>query len=401
MKKTLIYALLSLITILCCYQMTSAQPIGTPQRTIIIMMDGFGEDYYRGSDMPNLNQMEKSGIYKVVPSLMPAVTNVNNIAIATGKLPRKNGITGNVYLNSKTEKEEYIEDPKLILTLTIFERAKKAGIKSALFSSKKKTIDLMGRSANITLCPECAGAADSEWAKQFGPPPNVYSKEISYWLFKSAIFTIKNNPEIGLIYIHTTDYPMHMWAPGSTDAKDFLHHVDEYIGELRKAAPDAAILLTADHGMNHKDLCWDLEKVCQNRKTPIKIAISPEKDRYFKHHRNMGGAAYVYLKNKNDLQKVRTTILSLNGVEAVLTKAEAARKFNLMPERIGDLMVLGDRNTVFGNLKNSESENLDAHYRSHGSFYEAHVPLFIYNARNAPGRSYFSYNYLLAAWMYR
>lgn len=365
------------------------------------MIDGFGEDYYRNSDMPNLNQMEKTGIYKVVPSLMPAVTNVNNIAIATGELPVKNGITGNVYYNSKTEKEEYIEDPKLILSPTIFERAKKAGIKSALFSCKKKTIDLMGASADIKLCPECDGAANSKWATQFGTPPDVYSKEISYWIFKSAIFTIKNNPELGLIYIHTTDYPMHTWTPESEDSKDFLHHIDEYIGELRKAAPDAAILITADHGLNHKSLCWDLEKACLNRSVPIKIAISPEKDRYFKHHRGMGGASYIYLKNGEDLKKVRKIILSLNGIETVLTKAEAAKKYGLMPERIGDLMILGDKNTVFGTLENNESEKLDEQYRSHGSLYEAHVPLFIYNAKNAPKPAYFKYNYLLATWMYR
>jgi phosphonoacetate hydrolase len=400
MKKTLVNTPLLLLIIFCLHQTANAQS-KAPQKTIIIMMDGFGEDYYRNSDMPNLNQIEKAGIYKVVPSLMPAVTNVNNIAIATGDLPQKNGITGNVFLNPASGKEEYIEDPKLILTPTIFERAKKAGIKSALFSCKKKTVDLMGGVADISLCPECDGAGNTEWAKQFGAPPDVYSKEISYWIFKSALYTIKNNPELGLIYIHTTDYPMHMWPPESADAKDFLHHVDEYIGELRKLVPDAAILITADHGLNHKDLCWDLDKACLNRKTPIKIAVSPEKDKYVKHHRGMGGAAYVYLNDKKDLEKVRKTILSLKGIDAVITKAEAVKKYGLMPERIGDLMVLGDKTTVFGNLESAESEKLDEHYRSHGSAYEAHVPLFVYNARNAPGAAYFKSNYLLASWLYR
>lgn len=401
MKKNLIYTCLCQAIILCCHPMANAQTAKKPQKTIIIMIDGFGEDYYKNSDMPNLNRIEKEGIYKVVPSLMPAVTNVNNIAIATGESPQKNGITGNIYLNPETEKEEYIEDPKLILTPTIFERAKDAGIKTALFSCKKKTIDLMGASADIKLCPECDGAANSEWARQFGSPPQVYSKEVSYWIFKSAIFTIKNNPELGLIYIHTTDYPMHTWPPESQDSKDFLHHIDQYIGELQIVAPDAAILITADHGLNRKDLCWDLEKACMNRNAPIKIAISPEKDRYFKHHRGMGGASYVYLKNREDLEKVRKTILTLNGIEAVLTREEAVKKFGLMPQRIGDLMVLGNKVTVFGALENKESEKLDEHYRSHGSLYEANVPLFVYNARKSPGADYFKFNYLLAAWMYR
>jgi len=373
----------------------------TPQRTIVIMIDGFGEDYYRASDMPNLNKMEKEGIFKVVPSIMPAVTNVNNVAIATGELPNKHGITGNVWMNPATGQEEFIEDPDMITVPTIFDRAKKLGIKSALFSVKKKTIDIMSISTNASLCPECDGAEESVWAKQFGAPPAVYTKDVSYWIMESALYTLKNNPEYGLVYIHTTDYPMHTWAPEEKDSKEFLHKLDEYIGKIRATAPDAAILITADHGLNHKDLCWDLEKACAKRKTPIRISISPEKDRYFKHHRGMGGSAYVYLKDIKDLERVKKTLLSLNGVEAVLTKAEAIEKYSLMPERVGDLMVLGNKTTVFGQLSEAENETLALNYRSHGSLYECIVPLFVFNAKQAPKPEYFDRNYKVAAWLYR
>ncbi|MDV6169124.1 alkaline phosphatase family protein [Flavobacterium sp. DG1-102-2] len=380
---------------------TSAQNAAKPQRTIVIMIDGFGEPYYRNSDMPNLNRMEKEGIFAVVPSIMPAVTMVNNVAIATGELPNKQGITGNVWYNPKTKEEEFIEDPDLIMVPTIFDKAKDRGIKSALFSVKKKTVDMMSKNTVVSLCPECDGAEESEWAKLFGPPPGVYSKEVTYWLMESALHTIKNNPDLGLIYIHTTDYPMHTWAPEDKDSKEFLHKLDEYIGKLHETAPDAAILITADHGLNHKDYCWDLEKACAKRKAPIKISISPEKDRYFKHHRGMGGSAYVYLKKPKDLEKVKKTLLSLKGVEAVLTKEEAVNKYDLLPERVGDLMVLGDKVTVFGQLADTEFEKLPAAYRSHGSTYECIVPVFVYNAKGAPKAYFFDHNYKVAAWLYR
>lgn len=378
-----------------------AQNPAEPQRTIVVMIDGFGEDYYRNSDMPNLNKMEKDGIFKIVPSIMPAVTNVNNVAIATGELPNKHGITGNVWYNPKTKEEEFIEDPDLITAPTIFDRAKTLGIRSALFSVKKKTVDIMAINTNVSLCPECDGAEESEWAKKFGPPPGVYTKEVSYWIMESALYTMNNNPDLGLIYIHTTDYPMHTWAPEDPNSKEFLHKIDEYIGKLHDAAPDAAILVTADHGLNHKDFCWDLEKACAKRKTPIRIAISPEKDRYFKHHRGMGGSAYIYLKKAKDLEKVKKTLLSLDGVEAVLTKQEAIEKYGLLPDRVGDLMVLGNKLTVFGQLADVESEKLPANYRSHGSTYECIVPLFVYNAKQTPEASFFNHNYKIAAWLYR
>src|SRR6201996_1219732 len=104
-----------------------AQKVFAHQRVIIIMMDGFGEKYYRASAMPFLNQMEKQGIYKIVPSLMPAVTNVNNMAIATGNAPDQNGITGNDFFNPASQKEEYIEDPSLLLVPSLFEKAHEHG----------------------------------------------------------------------------------------------------------------------------------------------------------------------------------------------------------------------------------------------------------------------------------
>lgn len=119
---------------------------------------------------------------------------------------------------------------------------------------------------------------------------------------------------------------MHMWAPEEKDSKDFLHRIDSLIGELLDEAPDAAILLTADHGMNHKNRGVDLAQVCKNRNTPIKIAISPEKDKYIKHDKGLGGAAYIYLNDNSDKEAVKKTLLATKGVEAVLTREEAAKK---------------------------------------------------------------------------
>ena len=94
------------------------------------------------------------------------------------------------------------------------------------------------------------------------------------------------------------------------------------------------------------------------------------------------------------------TIEKLKGVETILTKSEAVIRYHLMPNRIGDLIVLGDRNTVFGDL-DTESENLPDSYRSHGSVYEAEVPIFLFHANNAPSEKYFTHNYKVASWLYR
>ena len=361
------------------------------------MMDGFGEEYYRNSEMPTLNGMEKKGLYKVVPSLMPSVTNVNNASIITGELAEKNGITGNVFLDPETGREEYTENPKQLLLPTIFERAREMGVKSILFSCKTKTIQLLSKGASQTMCWE---TASPEWTDRLGKRPDIYSREVNYWIMEAALYSIKHDPDLGLVYIHTTDYPMHAWAAESPESKEHLHRIDAYLARLIQAAPDAAILITADHTVKHKTMCWDFEKACASRGVSIKAAISPEKDRYYKHHLGMGGSAYIYLNNLGDSSSVKQIILGLKGVEEVISKAEAAKRYHLMPERIGDLMVLADSVTVFGHLENAESEELPATYRSHGSSYEARVPLFIYNAHNVPPEGYFTDNYKLASWLY-
>jgi phosphonoacetate hydrolase len=367
------------------------------QRTVVLMIDGLGMDYWQMGPMPVLHGWARSGIFKPVGDVMPSVTNANNTSICCGCYPAEHGITGNSYLDSRTGTEEYMESAGLVLAPTLFERAKKQGVRSALLSSKRKTTTLLNRGADIVMTAE---APQREWTEKLGPAPDIYSPEINLWLLKAAIHILKTRREIGCLYVHTTDYPMHMWAPAAPESKDHLSRLDALIGEAAAAAPDAAFLLTADHGLNSKTGCWDLERACLARGVPIRMAISAERDKYVKHHRGFGGTSWVYLKAPGDERRVRDELSKLPGVELVLSRSEAAAKFRLMPSRIGDLVVTGDRDTVFGGL-NLEFERLARDYRSHGSQYETQVPLLLHNAEAAPKPSYFEANAALARWLYR
>ena len=94
------------------------------------------------------------------------------------------------------------------------------------------------------------------------------------------------------------------------------------------------------------------------------------------------------------------TIEGLKGVELVLPRSEAAQRYHLMASRIGDLIVLGDRDTVFGEL-DAPSESLPPEYRAHGSLHEMDVPIVIYNAREKLSGDDFQHNRDLARWLYR
>jgi phosphonoacetate hydrolase len=175
--------------------------------------------------------------------------------------------------------------------------------------------------------------------------------------------------------------------------------LDGLLAELAATAPDAAILLTADHGMNFKTRCWDLEKALQERGAPVRIAISAERDKYLAHHQGMGGTAWVHLRTPADEARVGSLLGQLDGVERVLTRARAAKEFKLMASRLGDLVVVGDRDTVFGTLETG-MEVLPKEFRTHGSLHELDVPVIVHNARAAPPSDYFKHNLDVARWLY-
>jgi phosphonoacetate hydrolase len=339
------------------------------------MYDGFGLDYFEKSNIPTMKYMAQRGFFKEVKAVMPSVTNTNNVSICCGAWPNEHGITGNSYFNEVTGREDYMEDEKFLCIPTILQRLAWENIKSALLTCKRKTVHLLSRGAEISIAAEDPPV---DYVNRFGAPPDIYSKEINFWLWKVALDILKYRSDIRFLYIHTTDYPMHMWSPEERESMEHLVVLDSLLDEARHIARDAVFLITADHGLNYKKRCWDLTKACKKRGVEIKYSLSVEKDRYVKHHRTFGGTAWVWLKSPKDESRVANIIGELEGVEIVMTRREAARRFNLMAERIGELVVLGDRDTVFGELS-TDMEILEPTYRSHGSLYELDVPLIIYN----------------------
>jgi phosphonoacetate hydrolase len=369
---------------------------GSRRRVVVVMMDGFGIEYYRASSMPMLKKWAGEGLFATVQGEMPSVTNTNNASICCGVPPSIHGITGNSYLNRETGQEDFMEDPRLLRAPTLFEKAARRHLQSGLFTSKKKTASLLKAGASVIAAAE---APSPELVKRYGAPPNIYSAEINYWLWDVVIDHLAARKDLDVLYVHTTDYPMHMHPAESAESRAHLSAIDAKLAEAAHRAPDAAFYISADHGMNHKTRGWDLEKACANRDAPLRMAISAERDKYPKHHRGLGGVAWVYLRQAGDEPRARRVIEKLQGIEKVLSRSDAAKAYQLMPERIGDLVVTGDRETVFGALDH-ETEALAPDYRSHGSQYETEVPLIIRDENRKLNKSLYRRNRDLTAGLF-
>jgi phosphonoacetate hydrolase len=89
------------------------------------------------------------------------------------------------------------------------------------------------------------------------------------------------------------------------------------------------------------------------------------------------------------MDRVRDLLLAESGVTEVLTRDSACARFGLMPERVGDLMVLGDEVTVFGTLEAARvpMQNL----RSHGGPTEAVIPFYAWRLQAGPHSVEYAY----------
>ncbi|MBP3959208.1 alkaline phosphatase family protein [Gemmata sp. G18] len=369
-----------------------------PQRVCVVLFDGFGPEYYEASPMPTLKAWAKDGFHKQLKAAMPTVTNTQAAGLCCGVHADEHGITGNSYWDAERDEELFMSDPNLLTSATLFQRAARFGVRSALVSAKQKTVSLLKQGTSYAVGSQQPPA---EAAKKYGTPPDIYSADVNYWVWNIAIDLIKNQPKFGLLFVHTTDYPMHKFAPEAADSRAHLSKIDSLLKEAAEADPDMAFIIAPDHGMNAKTTVMNLNKALTERGTPVKIAMSAERDQYPRHHGGYGGTAFIYLNSPKDADKVIKSLKDIEGVEDVLTRDEAAKKHRLNPHRIGDLWVTATKRVVFGHSM-KEREELPKDYRSHGSAHEQDIPCFIHRyVGKLPDKEAFATNVDMAKFLYR
>ncbi|MDR3080547.1 MAG: phosphonoacetate hydrolase, partial [Streptomyces sp.] len=106
--------------------------------------------------------------------------------------------------------------------------------------------------------------------------------------------------------------------------------------------------------------------------------ILPITDPYTVHHGALGSYATVHLPDGADRAALLDELAALDGVGTVLTREEAGARFELPADRIGDLVVIADRNTVLGTTAaRHDISGFTEPLRSHGGLTEQRVPVLV------------------------
>jgi len=363
--------------------------------TVVVCVDGCEPDYIAQAvahgHVPWLKEVLATGTSLVADCVVPSFTNPNNLSIVTGVPPAVHGICGNYFFDVASGTEVMMNDPKWLRAPTILAELANAGQSVAVVTAKDKLRKLLGhRLKGICFSAEKADEASEdengidEVVERVGMPvPSVYSAELSEFVFAAGVELMSHERRPDVMYLSTTDYVQHKHAPGTDGADAFYRMMDGYLGKLD--ALGCAIALTADHGMNAKtrmdsqpDVIYLQDVLDAWLGAAAARVILPITDPYVVHHGALGSFATVYLPAGSDVAAVAARIATLPGVESVDPRAEAAQRFELPADRIGDLVVVSARSTVIGTgVARHDLSALDAPLRSHGGVSEQRVPLIV------------------------
>ena len=364
-----------------------------PQRPLVVVcVDGCEPDYITQAVLaggtPWLKGVLEQGSSFVADSVVPSFTNPNNLSIVTGVPPAVHGICGNYFYDRDADREVMMNDPALLRAGSVLAAFSRAGAKVAVVTAKDKLRTLLGHELEgICFSAEHADQANE---KQNGignvlqlvgmPLPSVYSAALSEFVFAAGV-KIMQQQRPDLMYLSTTDYIQHKHAPGTPLANDFYRMLDGYMAQL--AALGATIALTADHGMNAKTDAAGRPQIVFLQdvldewlgKNAARV-ILPITDPYVAHHGALGSFATAYLPADAKAGPIAARLAAMPGIELVLDKQAACARFELPPDRMGDIVILSDRLSVLGtSASRHDLSGLDVPLRSHGGLSEQKVPL--------------------------
>eukprot|EP00873_Tetraselmis_striata_P010822 jgi/Tetstr1/431086/TSEL_020802.t1 len=345
--------------------------------------------------MPTLKRIRETGTVRTAHSVIPSFTNPNNLSIATGRPPAVHGICGNYLFDPDTGEEVMMNDPRFLRAPTVFKGFYDAGCRVAVVTAKDKLRALLGHglafdegraicfsSEKSDTTTKAEHGIDNASAWLGREVPEVYSAELSEFVFAAGVKLLAEfKPDV--MYLTTTDYVQHKYAPGEPQANAFYEMFDRYLTELD--AMGAAIVVTADHGMKPKhtadgkpDVIYLQDLLDDWLGEAAARVILPITDPYVVHHGALGSFATTYLPEGADVADLIARLSAIEGIDLVVDRDEACRRFELPADRIGDLVLISSENKTLGtSASRHDLSALKEPLRSHGGLTEQAVPFIV------------------------
>ncbi len=352
----------------------SAASPPTPNRVLLISLDGFAASYLADPRLrlPNLRRLAQTGVQGASLTVLPSVTWPAHTTIITGVLPRSHGVVGNHWLDRATRRVVHAWEPSKadsILVPTIFDVAKQAGYTTAALSwpqtNGAATLDLeipevysaqaFKRWTTPKLRSELRAAGTRidrivQWAKSedFG---------LDRLIADAAEHVIAvHDPGLLLVHFTSGDSRGHRAGPMSPRHRAGLEAYDEYVGRLLTALSvsgvegETVVVVVSDHGF------FEIVAAVDAKKLLVRGGLKPKEVTVV----DNGHLTYVYVRGgEGREERVATAKAALEAspaVERVMVVTEYHAAGLPTPSEnpaVGDLVAMTKPDHAFRAVKGS------------------------------------------------
>ncbi len=325
---------------------------------------------------PRLKAIAQSGWVADMPEVLPAVTCTAQSTILTGELPNKHGVVANGWLFRDTNEVRFWQQcNRLIQAEPLYATARKrAKERGQQFSCAKLFWWFnQGAAVDISITPKPHYAVDGN--KAFGitgtpdvsvnlenllgafPFPQFWGPmagaKSTQWIAAAAQLVLKfRKPTLTLVYLPHLDYDPQRFGPRGCDITKCVKELDDACAPILDAAKEigAKVWVVSEYG--HCDVTRPVYPnrvlrtagLLEVRRGPFGEQLDLYGSRGFAVVDHQ--LAHVYVRDAEDIPRVRELLTPVPGVAKVLSGEERA-SIHLDHERSGELILLAERDSWF------------------------------------------------------
>lgn len=254
----------------------SPLPADSPNRNLLLVIDGLHPGYVTPEWMPNLHALGERGVFgERHTAVFPTFTRVNAASIATGSFPQRHGIMhnvmwlpeagdGNINIGSAVQirrMEASLSDP-LFTAPTVGELLDEAGYLFLVCGSSGTGTALLqndkGKGLGVWNARGYFDPAEMEDKARLalGDLPGRDRAAQTPWAFDAYLHHAlgDNPPDFTLMWINEPDSVGHVHGVGSPETLEAVGNVDRQLGRILAAHEEHGltdkinIFVTSDHG---------------------------------------------------------------------------------------------------------------------------------------------------------
>lgn len=279
---------------------------GDVMKLALISLDGNG--VYNLKHMPFLQSLAREGLFGIVDSIFPTLTDLVHTSVMTGVYPNVHGIVENGYYDRLTDQKinfydyEVAFNPhKVIKAKTIIDILREKGIRSASVSGYTMP-PFSG--TNVRIFPPFF--SDDKLYKKHG---RDWRKDV--WVAQSALYLYEEcKPDLLLVHFCSIDGMQHDYGVGSEETLKAVKTVDEMLKLLWKRLKDEyKFIIFADHGQ-------------ENVHTWVNLRVYLKKHGIETLRVSSGGGVHVYLKDPNQAEEAYLVLKKAPGVKQVFFRED-------------------------------------------------------------------------------